>query len=338
MLLEMARVKIVDGWGAIEDKDWNLFKTLEERNDAHKRFYADEFIPTLQSVVDIGILVIKYDGSTDWLESIMDLLIETFEMSGNSVMQAPRSYGQSPGLSAARAAYEVYLAVRILAVFTCFRKRGKFLGKILPRFVARITPDNYQRSFEPILFFPFQGDLGLPDMTEGRNETYWSERIGAAWGSFFVSKEKFLNAAFELELILEMNSFLLLNFDNPLLEKHREEHPDRRYAYLPDFWRNPINPAISLAEDIFDFLSAKDGFPPEFALEPDVTKAVFTGMVQDDRIEFFGEFLQELKRWQGAVMMQHQRFPYMLEWGGKLKRAVEMYKTKKPEKANRRGM
>jgi hypothetical protein len=338
MLLEMGRVKIVEGWEAIEDKDWKLFKTLEERNEAHTIFYKDEFIPTLQSIVDIGLLIIKYNGLTDWLGSVVDLLVETFEMCGKSVMLARQSYEQSPGLPAARAAYEVYLAVRALAIFTFARKRGKFLPKILPRFVERITPDNYHRSFTPILLFPFHGDLGLPNISEGSNETYWSERIGRAWGSFFASKEMFLNAAFELELILEMNSFLFLNFDGPLLDKYREEHPDRRFAYAPDFWRNPINPALQLAEDIFDSLHDKGEFPAELAVEPDIAKAVFSGMAQDDRIEFLGEFLQELKRWQGNVMMQRQRFPYLLEWGGKLKRAVDMYKTKKPEKANRRGM
>jgi len=338
MLLEMARVKVVDGWEAIEDKDWNLFKTLEERNEAHTRFYVDEFLPSLQSVVDIGLLIIKYDGASDWVGSIIGLTVEAFEMCGKSVLHTQRSYEQSPGLPATRAAYEAYLAVRTLATYTFARKRGKFLQEILPRFVERITPGHYHRTFAPFLFFPFYGELALPDNSEGSNESYWNERIGAAWGKFFVSKEKFMNAAFELELVLEMNSYLLQNFEAPLLDKYREEHPDQRLSYTPDFWRHPINPAIQLAEDIFDSLWDRGEFPAELALEQKVTKAVFASMAQDDRIEFLGEFLQELKRWQSQVMMSRQRFPYMLEWGGKLKRAVDMYKLKKPEKANRRGM
>jgi hypothetical protein len=51
-----------------------------------------------------------------------------------------------------------------------------------------------------------------------------------------------------------------------------------------------------------------------------VTKKVFAVLTQDERIEFLGEFLAELKRWQSNVMMQHQRLPYLLEWGGKRKR------------------
>ncbi len=338
MLLEMARVKMVEGWEAVEDKDWNLFKTLEGRHEAQSRFYVDEFLPSLQSVVDIGMLIIKYDGQSDWVGAVVDLLVESFELCGKSVMHAQRSYEQSAGLPATRAAYEVYLAVRTLAIFTFSRKRGKFLQKILPRFVERITPGSYQRSFAPILLFPFYGKFPLPDNSEGSNETYWNERIGGAWGIFFVSKEKFMNAAFELELVLEMNSYLLQNFDSPVIDSFRKEHPDQCFSYTPDFWRHPINPAIQIAEDVFDSLWEKGEFPAELAIEPKTTKAVFASLAADDRIEFLGEVLLELKRFQGHAMMARQRIPYMLEWGGKLKRAVDMYKLKKPEKASRREM
>ena len=255
MLLEMARGKLVEGWQAIQDDDWTLFKTIEERSESHSQFYEDEFVPALQSLVDIGLQVIKFDASPEWLELVVDLLVETFNMCAERAPQAGRGYDRSPGLPSMQAGFEVHLGARTLVTFALLRRRIKFCHRVLPKFVLRMAPSIHKRSFEPILFFPFSGDTGIPDMKEGRNEMYWNERIGATWGNFFLSKEKFLVAASELELILELNSYLMLNFNNPVLEKYRLESPEKRFAYSPDFWRNPINPALQVAEDIYDYLS-----------------------------------------------------------------------------------
>jgi hypothetical protein len=58
-----------------------------------------------------------------------------------------------------------------------------------------------------------------------------------------------------------------LNFDNPILEQHRGNSPEKRFAYQPDFWRNSINPALQTAEDLYDHLYSQAGFPAELAIE-----------------------------------------------------------------------
>src|SRR5579859_7464055 len=44
-------------------------------------FYRLEFRPTLDSIVDLALLVIKYDAASDWISAIIDLLVESFEAS-----------------------------------------------------------------------------------------------------------------------------------------------------------------------------------------------------------------------------------------------------------------
>lgn len=44
-------------------------------------FFRDEFLPSVQSAVFAGLIVIKHDFQIEWLESIVDLLVEAFDES-----------------------------------------------------------------------------------------------------------------------------------------------------------------------------------------------------------------------------------------------------------------
>jgi hypothetical protein len=52
-------------------------------------------------------------------------------------------------------------------------------------------------------------------MKSGRNEEFWQQRIGESWADAFGSKEEFLNAAAQLEFVLELNSHILVSYTHP---------------------------------------------------------------------------------------------------------------------------
>jgi hypothetical protein len=199
-------------------------------------FYQDGFIPSLESMVELGLQVIKYDAPDLWLGLIVDTLIDTFE----TCRRLDRLRSGLPGATRAvlpftRPAYEVYVGVRTLATYAVARRRFAFLAKILPKLVRFFTLDNLSPVLVPIVFWPFAGSLQLPDMRGGRNRTLWAERIESAWASYFGTPDKVLSAAYQLEFILEFNSYIFEVVKPEGIS--RLEDPDRKRY----FGTNPIS-------------------------------------------------------------------------------------------------
>jgi hypothetical protein len=164
-------------------------------------------------------------------------------------------------------------------------------------------------------------------MKNGRNEEYWLQRIGTTWGDFFGSEDDFSKVAAQLEFILELNSHLLVQYKSPATDNFRKDFPEKRTAYIPDFWKNPLGPAIPMAALIFESLIGEKGFPSELAIEPKTTEAVFKGMSAQARELFYGEFLFNLKKWQDQAMWQQQRFPFGVDWPPRLQRALDLFES-----------
>ena len=327
MLLEMGRRTTVDKWKSLlRGNPENYYPTDEERAEIDV-FFRDEFMPTLIGMVDLGLEVIRYEGKPRWLGSIVDVLIESFAVSCEIArLQTRNNFGQL-SLPFSRPAYEIYLAARVLATYAVLRQRSDYLKEILPHYVRPLAPQRQRDSLEPILFWPFSGQLGLPEMKNGRNEEFWQQRVGQTWADVFVSKDEFLSAGAQLEFILELNSHILVAYTHPVSDKFRQESGEKGTAYLPDFWTSRLDPTIPVAKYIMETLQ-KDGFPKNLAIEPTVTTAIFKDMPAKERIEFYGQFLANLQNWQQKAMWQQQRFPFDFAWPPPLSTAVERFKEK----------
>jgi hypothetical protein len=333
MLLEMARQILVEKWSLLLQGGSDPYGVSDEEKAQVAEFYRDEFIPTLISVVDLGLQVIRYEGQSDWLGSVAGLLVETFAISCQiEYLQVINDAGDS-SVPFWRPAYELYLAGRTIASYAIARKRIHFLKELLPHYIEPLAPGRYQASLEPFLFSPFARSLELPDMKSGRNEEFWYQRIESAWGDVFGSKDNFLSAAAQLELVLELNSYLLIQYRSPATDKFREDAPEKHTAYLPDFWKSRLDPAVPMALHIFESLVSHKGFPSELAIERGVTDAVFKEMSLRARELFFGQFLFNLKKWQDEAMWRQQRFPFHFAWPPRLQRVVDLYReTEAPSK------
>jgi hypothetical protein len=327
MLLEMGRERLVDRWDLHQVDGPGMPVDVETWITELAQFYQDEFVPALESSVHLGMQIIKYDASPEWLSLVVEALIETFETCRrldrlkSSVISA-----NSRALNFSRPAYEVYIGIRTLATYAFMRKRTKYLKEILPRFVRLLTQDNSAQAYVPILFWPFSGRLEFPDMRGGRNLTLWNERIQSAWGSYFGTFEKFLNAASQLEFVLEFNSYVFEVVQNPQVNKLREEWGGRVFGYLPDFWANHLDPVVPLAEQLYDILKACSNFPSDLAIEKHAFDLILTPLSADGRLLFLGGFLGHLRTWQAQAMMQQRRFPFLFEWPARLKAIVDAHR------------
>lgn len=327
MLLEMGRRTIVDKWKSLLRGASENYYPTDELHAEVDVFFRDEFMPTLIGMVDLGLEVVRYKGKPDWLGSVVDVLLESFAVSCEiDRLQTRNQLGQL-SLPFSRPAYEIYLAARVLATYAVLRERSDYLKEVLPRYVRPLALQRQRNSMVPILFWPFSGQLGLPDVKNGRNEEFWQQRVGQTWADLFVSKDEFLSAAAQLEFILELNSHILIAYRHPVSVKFRQESREKETEYRPDFWTRGLNPTLPVAKYILDTLR-EDGFPKDLAIEPTVTTAIFKDMPAKERITFYGEFLSNLRNWQHEAMWQQQRLPFHFEWPPPLSTAVERFNEK----------
>jgi hypothetical protein len=332
MFLEMVRERLVEKWDSLDSEgpgghfDIGIWTTKREE------IYRDEFAPALDSAVELGLLVIKYDASTEWLNLITNGLVEAFEACRNLDKAKAIFIGQVPGpVSFARPAYDAYVGIRTLATYAVMRQRFRFLKEIFHKYVRFLTPEGSSQVYVPIIFWPFSGVAGLPDMRHGRNAALWNEHIHSAWGDYFGSFEKFLAVASQLEFILEFNSYIFEGVRVPEVKKFQQSLENKYFAYLPDFWANRLDPVVPVAEQLYDALVAGSDFPDELLIEKRAGDLIFKGKDVQDRLLFLGGFLAHLKSSQAQMMMQQNRFPFMFSWEGRLKAIVDKYEqvTKK---------
>ena len=199
MLLEMCRETLVEGWDNAGDHPTdNLLGFFENLND----FQTNQFLPALDSVVDQGLLVIKYNADSKWLGAVADLLEEAFNACQRLFrfqMYGGTKEGKFPH-HWWRPAFETYIGIRAIVAYAVLRNRLPFLGTILPRMVTRVTPNQMHQAVKtPILFWPFAalpfeaGELG-----KGRAQYFWSEHVAVAWGTYFGNLNKFVEASSQL--------------------------------------------------------------------------------------------------------------------------------------------
>lgn len=76
ILLELCRETLVEGWDNAEIP--GLTSELETLFSGLDDFHTNRFLPALDSVIDLGLLAIKYSTDPEWLSAVMELLIEAF--------------------------------------------------------------------------------------------------------------------------------------------------------------------------------------------------------------------------------------------------------------------
>ena len=326
MLLEMARETLIEKWVTLmNDKESGAADSDEE--EALLTFYNDEYRPTLESTVDLGNDLIKYDGKCAWFASVSSLLIEAFVTTAGFVHHWYRGQRTENALPIHQPAFDVYIGIRVLATYAVARQRYRFLQAILPRLVQPLSSQRKSPVLQPIAFWPFERGVDLPEAAiSGRNPMLWANGVQSSWGELFRSEEHFLTAAAQLELLLEFDSHALMQHNIPLVRDFARAHGERLYVYAPDFWNQSLSPAAPMAEYLFASLMDDPGAMAKLAVEPRLARELFTGMTADQRLLYFGEFLDRLCRWQDNAMMQQRRSSFYFSWPPHIQNAVDAYR------------
>jgi hypothetical protein len=326
MLLELARESLVDGWDEVrgQSRPGDIEKFTADLVSG----FRDEFFPSLQAVVELGLLIVKNEGEDEWFAAVIDVLIDAFEASrGLNWLKSSYMLQRPDLLPWWKPAFDIYTGIRTIAAYAVLRNRLKYLGSILPRAVSPITIDDRVLDKSPILFWPF-GDVPFPEgwHIQGRAAFLWKERVAGAWGEYFGTAAKFSNSSAQLELLLEFNSAIGNNgLEHPKLQKWIDQNiKDTTFRYVPDLYSQDLRVTVPMAERLYDAIASPNSrFPSYLAVDVRLFDQLFKETQPAERLAMYGKFLSELKTWQTHIMFQHNRFPFMFSWDGRLKALVD---------------
>jgi hypothetical protein len=122
--LEMARERLVEEWDLHQVNGPGLPEDVEGWIAEIEQFYRDGFIPSLESAVELGLQLVKYDAPDEWLGLVVDVMMDTFETSRRLDRLRSGIRGTSREvLPFARPAYEVYIGLRAVATYSVLQHK-----------------------------------------------------------------------------------------------------------------------------------------------------------------------------------------------------------------------
>ncbi len=337
MLVEMARDPLIGGWDGLNVRGGTTPHDISQFVKEVASFFRDQFLPSLQSIVELAALGIKYQTEVNsWLSPLVELLVDAFDASrGLNWLKSAYVLQHADSLKWWQPGFEVYVAIRTIAVYAVTRKRWTYLATIVPKCVMPITIDDRLANKTPILFWPFRGlEFGSGEFDQGRSSYYWKLRVASSWGQLFGTQTAFLNGSAQLEFLLELNSYFGNNsLGNPHLERFiAENFSDVAFNYLPDLYSQDLEATVPMAEVFYDIFNTNQAFPPYLAVDSRMFDRVLADMQPSTRLQVYAAFLFHLKKWQSEYMLQGlRRHPFSYNWPGRLEKIVREYREHKPQ-------
>jgi hypothetical protein len=336
MLMELCRETLVEGWDSTETSVpaadlARFFSTVSD-------FRTNQFLPALDSVVELGLLGIKHNVSGPWLGAVVELLIESFNASQRLVrfqMHGVVKIEQFP-YHWWRPAFDIYVGLRVLANYAVLRNKLHFLGVILPHIVKCVLGNPmFKEAKAPMILWPFRAISFEPgELKAGRAQYFWKDRVASTWGSYFGTLENFFTATSQLELLLEFNSFLGTNqmqdeqYQALLTETNLGQI---EFEYVPDLFAQDLQATVPMAQVLFDMLTSKEGLPDYLVIDgrfPLYAPTVLSTMAHQiqQRLEVYGGFLYRLKAWQSRYRREtFGAWGFMWDWPGRLKEIADAF-------------
>jgi hypothetical protein len=317
MLVTTIRDLLIEAWhsiGADDSETPSMTMALEAKVAIH---FHSAFQPALRRLVYAGLLLIKFEVSTDWFGHAADLLIEVLTVC--NIPNAPAGLGakvSDGSILKGTVALDVLLSARLLAAYATRMEQYQYLSTLLRKWVIPVSSSITQKR-EPLLFWPLR--MSVPG--HDRVAFLWNDVVQPYWLDFFGSKSSYLDAACRLEFILHMNSYLAT--ENPEGSRWTSQYRpnvDFGYWYTSDLWRYRLDPVVPLTEQIYENLA--EGPNAAFLLDLSIEHTVFQKAFQPSEQSLSGHgqqifiaYLKKLAAWQSQAAFSSGHFPYQTDWG-----------------------
>jgi hypothetical protein len=265
VLLERLRDDLIESWGIVEpDKDEfgsvssaSLFDVVNKFRD----HVQNVFRPALRTLTLAGILTIKNSGPTTFLDSVVDLFEEVFNVSHKLFETLPTIRTQ-PGQAASEhlsftvPALESMTAIEIIGAYMAKRNRYEYLRSLFRASgTAQMGHPSRLGEKSLLVFWPLRRNQGEP--IEVRNRDGQIE-----YSASRVEKDPLLHKLFgstskpyfcQYELCIEFNSWMGTGGDDTKASRAylAKTQPGVSFTYYPSLIGYPLDYIGALALNIY---------------------------------------------------------------------------------------
>jgi hypothetical protein len=306
MLLTVLRRCLIERWHSFNAYGWYSPEPSTPGDEKLAEHFKNVFQPSLRRLLHGGLLLLEHNLYRGWLGLIAKLLVETF--------QACAKLEALSEDSRKTIAMEIVVSGRLLGTYAARMSRYESLPALLRENVNPVGrgTSNRQRT-EPFLFWPVRMNVTGRD----RIAYTWEHSARPYWLRFFGSQKSFVDAACQLDFVVELNSYLATRI--PEARQWLTDHyPGMDLSYSPDLWRYPLDSCVPLAEKIFEGVGVSSDWP--FILNVSVVHGAFqmafpAEWTPEQRKARFAGWLRELQDWRSETAASANQFAYEPDWG-----------------------
>jgi hypothetical protein len=313
VVLEKLRDNVVLCWQSGFDEHGRI--TAQQIKEIKEK----EFLPAVQRLSLLGLLLIKFAAPLQWFEAVVELFIEIFE-SAHTLrnVQVPRASAEATSALSEHDSYtvpalEALLGIYLLSSYALvIRERTYYLRSLFPCIVKAVSgPDEYEpQSF--LLFWPLTYGWGTPNV---RRDILVVERYarGDRIESLMGNADRIKQAVLQVDCLVDWHDVLAHGPNQGEEETHR--FFDSKYAtvnrwYVQNFTKQTLTHVAPLVRRLWDQLLARRD---SLFLDPDLAE-IFNGFEVERRKQVLAKFLAYAEREQAAVEWANQRFPFPVQW------------------------
>jgi hypothetical protein len=347
LLLERLRDDLVESWhqvGGYEQSGAPMTVGQYEPAAFRTRIrehIANVFRPAMHWLTLAGIYVVKNGGPTAFLDSIVDLLGEVFDSSHRlSTLNLVAPLGATSSslddhLSRTVPALESLVALYLIGGYIVKRGRLQFFRSLFRPEVFSVGPRlTDQQHKAPMVFWPFARGTGEPDelWNWGGRIAYCASRIqkDTAYLTIFGSEKSAVESLCQLELYLEMNSYVAFSGDETFTKYIAAKFPNINFQFYPVLTAYSLENIRSAATSLFEDIRNGKANTVEFtSIDPALAKFwVRPGSV----LEFAG-FIGDLAANQSIMLLQNRRMSWIVYWPKEFEEAMKAARNRRTQSA-----
>lgn len=322
ILLEKIRDKTLRHWQQCVEARESI--PLEKLRDYRDNF----FLPTMQRLTLLGLLIIKFDGPLAWFERLADLLIDVHSL-GNDLsvfvvldLATPAPTSLEEVLNGFVPTLEALISAHVLIGYEIKSKSDVKYGSILSlRTVNFKSSNSYLRDEGKVffLFYPF-----YLQTIDRRLDLLVAERyaIGGRIEEYFGSESTLKSAILQTLAAIDWVSFLSiknLTGEESLAAYFRKHYPEISTYYPPIYTRESLNTIVPFVKKIWDDLNLGKR---RYMILDEGLADVFSQLSLEQRKSLVIKFVKEAEKQHAKYMMAQMKFPFSANWPTEIASAI----------------
>lgn len=345
LFLERLRDELIEGWHSCGAYDGEPIvkdpQSIPSLRAAYRIYRDDRFLPAMQRLTSLGLLIVKNEGPGCFFQKTMSLLRETYnashELNGLRLATARGTTSKhiEEHLSHTTVALESLLSTYVIGAYITKRRRFAYLRTLLNQPVRTAGIDLDRTTKKQLLaMWPLHSGWGEPaglKYRAGRIELCRSKIMNdPAFSSLFGDEARALETLIQFEFLVELNSYLAIEQSTAprVADFMRTRYPDIDFSFWPSLIAFDLKNLAPLVAELF--ASLEEGLTGPLVSTTLLDDPLFVISLDENMLSaLFLQCLRALDDDHEQWMLEMRRAPFFAPWPRELSDALRALPPRK---------